>query len=220
MEKFISKATIASMIFSAILSPYASADDEIYVQRDDRSATNMLSYSTSTETPRYVSKGKVFVDSFDQSGLYSFVKSEKGSSQNLTIVLDEDSVKYANTLDDTMYLRPIREENGTWTQFFESNAHWVSELLASEDFLDYTSISLIGKGDSADFISSLVATHPDRIHSVTLVDGGEYISERLTQASYDQLLNMEIIIKGRNNTLSQEVARSYKEKGFQKIKVI
>lgn len=220
MGKFISKATIASMIFSAMLSPYASADTEVYVQEGERSTTNVLSYSTSTEAPQYVSEGKVFVDSFDQPGLYSFVKSEEGNSKNLTIVLDEDSVGYTHTLDDTMYLRPAREENGTWTQFFESNAHWVSELLSSEDFRDYTSISLIGKGDAADFISGLVATQPDRIYSVTLVDGGEYISERLIQASYDQLLNMDIIIEGGNNTLSQEVARSYKGKGFQKIKVV
>mgnify|MGYP006927494629 FL=1 len=219
MGKFISKATIASMIFSAMLSPYANADTSTYVQDGGQSTTNVLSYSTSTEAPQYVSEGKVFVDSFEQPGLYSIVKNGEVSSQDLTIVLDEGSVSYADNVDDTMYLRPVREDDGTWMQYFESNAHWISDLLSSQEFDQYESISWVGKGDSADFISELVATQPDRIHAVTLVDGGEYTSEKLTQASYDQLLHMEVNIEGGDVHDLQQVAKSYLNRGFQKVRV-
>lgn len=218
MGKFLSKATIASMIFSAMLSPYANA--EAVLENDDAQLeSQVLTHTTVTDAPEYITEGKVFVDSFSQPGLYSIVKNESNISQDLTVILDEDSIGYADNADDTMYLRPVKEDDGTWTQYFESNAHWVQDLLESEDFQQYENISWVGKNDAADFISGVVAHHPERINSVTLIDGGLYAYEKLTQASYDQLLNMEVSIQGNDSEIKENVAQSYLDRGFQQVNV-
>lgn len=219
MGKFLSKATIASMIFSAMLSPYANAEVATYDKELERAGSDVLAYTSVTDAPEYITEGKVFVDSFSQPGLYSIVKNESNISQDLTVVLGEDSVGYADNTDDTMYLRPVKEDDGTWTQYFESNSHWVQDLLESEDFQQYENISWVGKNDAADFISGVVAYHPDRINSVTLVDGGVYAYEKLTQASYDQLLNMEVSIQGSDSKIKEDVAQSYLDRGFQQVHV-
>lgn len=217
MGKFISKATIASMIFSAMLSPYASA--ESVLEDDNTQSSHVLAHTSVTDATNYITEGKVFVDSFHQPGLYSIVKNEDSVSQDLTVVLGDDSVGYADSTDDTMYLRPVREDDGTWTQYFESNAHWVTNLLNSDDFTQYENISWVGKHDAADFISELVSYTPEYVDAVTLVDGGEYISHKLTQVSYDQLLNMDVSVQGVDDQRKNNVAQSYRDRGFQQVHV-
>lgn len=211
-NKLISKASIASILFSALLSPHALATEATPL-RETKPHTETITTSTLQTVPHHTAEGKVFVDSYNQTGLYTTVKHET-NQPNLTIVLGEESLTHVNTNEDTLYLYPTKD---TWTDHIELNAHWIQQLLEEKEFNHYTNITWVGYGQAADFIAHIIANNPIHIHNTTLVQGGHYHSYKLTQASYDQLLNMNITIKNTNPKTAKEIAQSYTTHGFQNV---
>lgn len=211
-NKLISKATIASILFSTLLAPQTLATTTETL-KETKPHTETITTSTLQTVPHHTAEGKVFVDSYNQTGLYTIVK-HQNNQPNLTIVLGEESLKHVNTNEDTLYLYPTKD---TWTDHIELNAHWIQQLLEEKEFTHYTNITWVGHGQAADFIAHLIANNPTRIHNTTLSQGGKYHSYKLTQATYDQLLNMNITIKNTNPKTAKEIAQSYTTHGFQNV---
>lgn len=211
-NKLISKATIASILFSTLLAPQTLATTTETL-KETKPHTETITTSTLQTVPHHTAEGKVFVDSYNQTGLYTIVK-HQNNQPNLTIVLGEESLKHVNTNEDTLYLYPTKD---TWTDHIELNAHWIQQLLEEKEFNHYTNITWVGYGQAADFIAHIIANNPTHIHNTTLVQGGHYHSYKLTQASYDQLLNMNITIKNTNPKTAKEIAQSYTTHGFQNV---
>lgn len=213
-HKLISKATIASLMFSALITPQTIAAEPT-TTRFTKPHTETVTTSALHTVPDHTVEGKIFTDSYAQTGLYTTV-THHSNQPNLTIVLGEESLNHVNTNEDTLYITPPAH---SWTDYTELNAHWIQQLLEENDFRHYTNITWIGHGQAADFIAHLIANNPTRIHNAILVQGGEYYTHKLTQATYDQLLNLNITIKNTNPDEAKRIAHTYTTHGFQNVTV-
>lgn len=111
-HKIISKATIASLMFSALIAPQAIAAEPT-TTRFTKPHTETVTTSTLHAAPNHTAKGKVFTDSYDQTGLYTTV-THHNTQKNLTIVLGEESLNHVNTNEDTLYITPPAH---SWTDY-------------------------------------------------------------------------------------------------------
>ena len=211
-NRFISKATVAALMFTAMLAPQANATTPTET-RTTEPRTETITTSTLVSVPNHTAEGRLFVDSYNQTGFYTIVKHET-NQPNLTIVLGEESLAHVNTNEDTLYIYPTAEN---WSDYPELNSHWVQQLLEEPEFAHYTNITWVGHGQAADFIAHIITNEPSRVQNAIMVQGGEYISHKLTQASYTQLQNMGITIKNNNAQELKEIAHSYQIRGFQNI---
>lgn len=211
-NKFIPKATIAALMFTAMLAPQATATT-LTETRTTEPRIETIATSTLVSVPNHTAEGKLFVDSYNQTGFYTTVKHET-NQPNLTIVLGEESLAHVNTNEDTLYIYPTAED---WADYPELNSHWVQQLLEEPEFSHYSNITWVGHGQAADFIAYIIANEPTHVQNVVMVQGGEYFSHKLTQASYTQLQNMSITIKNDNAQALKEIVHSYQTRGFQNI---
>lgn len=218
-NKIVSKATIASLMFSALLTPQTLAAEPTPT-RQTKPYTETLATTQLNTTENYTAHGKIFTDTYGQTNLYTHIQNTT-PTKNLTIILGEESLT-DNITGDILYTTPTRTHSHqqSWTDYTELNQHWIHELLETPPFDNYTNITWVGKEKAADFIADTIAQNPKHITHAILINGGEYTSSGLTQATYDQLLNLNITIKNTASEDAENIAHAYKSHGFQNVTTV
>lgn len=200
------KSILAALAVGYLINPTAHAAEVI-----DTNSAHFDESSVSYINENYPSQ--IFIDSFGTLGQYSLIDNDSES-----LIVSFDQTQHSSQNEDVLIVSPPRE-NTQWSDYSELYAHYIRDLINHGIEKTYSSIHWDGiDKDTSDFITSgIISEYPDIASSASLVDGGEYISSRLTQVDYSQLLNMEISVSSQDNNITNKVMNSFKTRGFQKV---